>query len=1802
LPNATESFYLPFETIRKQAFMIGRIFLFLLTIIGCTNCLYGQGTILNRGDLAVLAVNANYNAAKDEISFVCFKDITNGTEIQILDAGYENCTAGLWSCGQEGGAKMVRTGGTIPAGTVMTFRTDPVAFVYPDANWAVTDLFTSSNANYSVLSSNLNINAGGDQVYFAQGGVWTEQSTLCTINGNRTSPNVIYPGNNGRVLFGFSTNGWSSLQQSSSESGLYPGMQCFSMSPTGGTAYNKYTGPLTTATQTVWISRISSTANWTTYSSSANYYAASPVYNIANYTIPITAGGGIPTATWTAPSSQLCSDGASINLNNLITGTTGGTWSGTGVSGNTFNPTGLNGNYNITYSVNYISSSNNCPITQTSTITVNALLTVNAVANQSVCNGSSTAAINFSGTGNAIYNWTNNTPSIGLAANGTGNIASFTALNSGTAAVTASITVTPTPVAYAYVANYGVPLFNPGNLSIVNTATNAVTGTITLGSNPFGVSVTPDGSKAYITNFGSNNVSVISTATNTVSATIPVGNSPMGIVVSPDATRVYVVNQGSIFTPGTPGTVSVINTATNTVIATITVSLQPQGICISPDGSKVYVANVNSNNVSVINTATNTVSTVIGVGTQPITVAIAPDGSRLYVPNFGNNNVSVINTATNAVITTVNVGTNPNGAAISPDGSKVYITNQNFANVSVINTGTNTVAATIAVGSQPQGVSFTSDGTKAYIANFGSNSISVINIATNTVSSTVTVGTAPHSLGNFITPNSGCSGIPTTFTITVNPVPEMPTTTVVQPSCSLLTGSITVTAPVGGGYTYSIDGTNFQTGVTFSNIFPGPYTLTVKNGGGCTNSTGFTINTPTNAPPSPTVLPVAYCHNATATALTATGSNLLWYTVASGGTGSSIAPTPSTSTVGITNYYVSQTTGCESPRSLIVVTVNTLPTINTVSNQSVCNGSNTATINFSGTGTAMYNWTNNNPSIGLPASGTGTIASFTALNSGTTPVTATITATPVSTGYAYVTNSDPAPNSAVSYVSVINTATDAVIGNVTVGSRPFGVSVSPDGSKVYVANSTNSTVSVINTATNTVTATIFVGAPPIQPRGIVVSTDGSKVYVTAIPGATPLTTPATLFVIDALTNTVIASVTLGIGSQSVCVSPDGTKVYVNNVSSNDISVINANTNTVATTIAVGSQPQAISISPDGSKLYVPNAASNNVSIINTATNSVMATVPNVTTPSCSAVSPDGTNLYIANQNINSVSVINTATNAITATIAVGSSPRGISFTSDGTKAYVVNVFSNNVSVINTVTNAVITTVPVGISPLCYGNFITPNSGCAGAPTTFTITVNPKPEVPVTTLVQPTCSSPTGSITVTAPVGSGYTYSIDGTNFQSSATFTNLVVNSYTVTVKNTSGCINTNSVNLSSVSTMPVPTVSITQPTCSQPTGTVSIISPIGNTFEYSIDGTNFNFMGTFTGLAPGPYTMTVRNQGGCSNSAPFTINAIPTPPIAPTVTTPVTLCQNATATALIATGSNLLWYTSATGGTGSSTAQIPSTAIVSSSTYYVSQSTNGCESARTGLTVDIIASPPTPTIAANGATNFCEGGGVTLTSSTAINIQWYRDGAILNGSTNPDYIAMQPGVYTVSVSSTNNCTTSSVGTTVTIFPNPVLSLNPNVLVNENDSARLLLTASQGNLFTYLWSPSIYLNDATVAQPWTKPLMDTYYTVTVTNENSCTSTANVTVTVLKEIIVPNAFSPNGDHVNDAWEIPNLSIYPYCSVEVFARSGQLIYKSVGYSKAWDGTYNGKPVPVGVYYYIINLKNGKQVKSGNVTLLR
>lgn len=111
---------------------------------------------------------------------------------------------------------------------------------------------------------------------------------------------------------------------------------------------------------------------------------------------------------------------------------------------------------------------------------------------------------------------------------------------------------------------------------------------------------------------------------------------------------------------------------------------------------------------------------------------------------------------------------------------------------------------------------------------------------------------------------------------------------------------------------------------------------------------------------------------------------------------------------------------------------------------------------------------------------------------------------------------------------------------------------------------------------------------------------------------------------------------------------------------------------------------------------------------------------------------------------------------------------------------------------------------------------------------------------------------------------------------------------------------------------------------------------------------------------------------------------------------------------------------------------------------------------------------------------------------------------------------------------------------------------------------------------------------------------------------SCAVSAELTIPVtvsdslgicnLKPLIIANTFTPNFDGINDVWNIPELASDPDCTVSIYNRYGQLIFQSHGYSKPWDGTMKGKPIPVGTYYYLITLSQSKKAFSGNITVLK
>jgi len=290
-------------------------------------------------------------------------------------------------------------------------------------------------------------------------------------------------------------------------------------------------------------------------------------------------------------------------------------------------------------------------------------------------------------------------------------------------------------------------------------------------SSPFFISITPDGTRAYVSNIFkrmgvSDTISVIdtdpaSTDFNKVVSTITgLGVTPYITAFTPDGTRAYVTSSGtSVLVIDTDPS----STDFNKVVSTITgLGMTPLIIAFTPDGTRAYVTGSGNSSVLVIDTDPsstdfNKVVSTIEVGRVSVFVAITPDGTRAYVTNQSDGTVSVIDTDPsstdfNKVVSIIDAGPKPFGINITPDGTRAYVTffyctytltRECRNGVRVIDTETDTVIDTIEdLGMFAYIIAFTPDGTRAYLAPYKSP-VRVIDTSDNSVVDTIKMDRGP---------------------------------------------------------------------------------------------------------------------------------------------------------------------------------------------------------------------------------------------------------------------------------------------------------------------------------------------------------------------------------------------------------------------------------------------------------------------------------------------------------------------------------------------------------------------------------------------------------------------------------------------------------------------------------------------------------------------------------------------------------------------------------------------------------------------------------------------------------------------------------------------------------------------------------------------------------------------------------------------------------------------------------------------------------------------------------------------------
>ncbi|MDH5668599.1 MAG: beta-propeller fold lactonase family protein, partial [Nitrospira sp.] len=283
------------------------------------------------------------------------------------------------------------------------------------------------------------------------------------------------------------------------------------------------------------------------------------------------------------------------------------------------------------------------------------------------------------------------------------------------------------------------------------------TATISVGTGPQGVAISPDGRKVYVANKTAHTVSMVNTATNQVIGTTPDLSMPVhSLAVSPDNRRLYIVtgNVGS-------GMIFVRDSANLADIDTIPISarddsrLNPQGIAVSPDGQLLYLSdNRDGGAVTILDTATKSmIQSFPGVaGTMPLGVIPHPDGQHAYFTFAGpTNEVAVYDVLSKSITSTFTVGSRPVGIAVTQDGGKVYVSNEQDNSVTIFNTETSGPPVTTPVGTSPAGVAISPDGSQVYVANRGDGTITVLSTTTDQVLDALTVGAAPTGIA--ITPD-----------------------------------------------------------------------------------------------------------------------------------------------------------------------------------------------------------------------------------------------------------------------------------------------------------------------------------------------------------------------------------------------------------------------------------------------------------------------------------------------------------------------------------------------------------------------------------------------------------------------------------------------------------------------------------------------------------------------------------------------------------------------------------------------------------------------------------------------------------------------------------------------------------------------------------------------------------------------------------------------------------------------------------------------------------------------------------------
>lgn len=357
-------------------------------------------------------------------------------------------------------------------------------------------------------------------------------------------------------------------------------------------------------------------------------------------------------------------------------------------------------------------------------------------------------------------------------------------------------------------------------------------------------------------------------------------------------------------------------------------------------------------------------------------------------------------------------------------------------------------------------------------------------------------------------------------------------------------------------------------------------------------------------------------------------------------------------------------------------------------------------------------------------------------------------------------------------------------------------------------------------------------------------------------------------------------------------------------------------------------------------------------------------------------------------------------------------------------------------------------------------------------------------------------------------------------------------------------------------------------------------------------------------------FNLTITDANTCTNTGSTTVSVIQSPVLDPIAN--VTNCGPYALPAIQGTnltGSEAYYDNSiASGG-------VPITGpVLSSQTVWVYDGIATCEDE---ISFDVTINPLPTVTSFTGGNNYCVGDVIAdvvveVSGSADWDLDYTLDGVAqsVNSSSSTISLGNTPGVYVLTNLSDMNCSASVSGTQtilVTAVPAQPVASGDATYCEDDPMSDMIVSGAGG---TYTWYSDNTLTTVYGTGSSIAPLNQTMTYYVTESLNGCESTADDVMITIEtcDIIYPTAFTPDGDGTNDTWEILGLDEkYPENVVRIYNRWGNLMFEHKSSvtnpydNNRWDGTYKGSPLPVGSFYYIIDLDGKSNQETGTVSII-